>query len=236
MKIGILQCGHPTDEIKARHGDYAQMFQRLLAGNGFDFAVWNVVDLDFPTSVTEADGWLLTGSKHGVYEPHAFIPPLEELVRNAYAAEIPLVGICFGHQLIAQALGGRVEKFRGGWSVGRTDYDFEGVGSVALNAWHQDQVIERPKDAVCIAKNGFCENAALVYGSRALTVQAHPEFTNDIIADMIRLRRGFGLMPDELLDAAAGRLGTMPDSAPLARRIADFFLAHSRAEPKVAHG
>lgn len=236
MKIGILQCGHPQDEIKAKHGDYAAMFARLLAGNDFQFETWDVVDLDFPSSIFDADGWLLSGSKHGAYDGLPFIAPLEEFVRNAYAAEVPLVGICFGHQLIAQALGGRVEKFRGGWSVGRNLYDFDGEGALALNAWHQDQVVEKPKDAECLAGNDFCQNAALIYGNRALTVQAHPEFTNEIIDDMIRLRRGLATLPSEILDAAAGKLGQMPDNAVLGRRIADFFLAHSKPVSKVAHG
>src|SRR5690606_32956787 len=118
----------------------------------------------------EAEGWLLTGSRHGVYDGLPFIAPLEAFVRDAYAAGVPLVGVCFGHQLIAQALGGRVEKFDGGWAVGRHSYAFEGVGEVALNAWHQDQVIEAPAGARQVASSEFCKNAALVYGDRAFTV------------------------------------------------------------------
>ena len=236
MKIGILQCGHALDEVKAKHGDYAAMFRRLLDGNGFTFRTWNVVDMEFPEGIHEADGWLLTGSKHGVYDGLPFIAPLEEFVRLAYAGHVPLVGVCFGHQLIAQALGGRVEKFRGGWAVGRNAYDFDDLGPVSLNAWHQDQVVEAPKEARRVASSPFCENAALVYGDRAFTVQAHPEFTNEVIDDLIRLRRGTADYPDELMEAAAGHLGTMPDSAVLGRRIAGFFLAHAQDARRVAHG
>jgi GMP synthase-like glutamine amidotransferase len=226
MKIGILQCGHAMDAVKAVHGDYDQMFRRLLGDHGLEFDTWNVVDMEFPPGIDAADGWLLTGSRHGVYDDLPFIAPLEDFVRRAYEAGVPLVGICFGHQLIAQALGGKVVKFDGGWSVGHQNYAFEGLGEVALNAWHQDQVVELPPGAQRVASSPFCQNAALVYGDRALTVQAHPEFSNDLIADFVRLRRGTAGLPDELLDAAAGKLGSMPDSGRLGRRIADFFLSH----------
>jgi GMP synthase-like glutamine amidotransferase len=235
MKIGILQCGHAMDAVKAVHGDYSDMFERLLEPYGFDFATWNVVDMEFPPGIDAADGWLLTGSRHGVYEGLPFIAPLEDFVRAAYAAAVPLVGVCFGHQLIAQALGGKVVKWEGGWSVGRQTYRFDDVGEVALNAWHQDQVVETPPDARRVATSPFCQNAALIYGDRAYSVQAHPEFSNDVIADFVRLRRGTANLPDELLDAAAGHLGTMPDSSELGRRIADFFQAHE-AQPERRHG
>jgi GMP synthase-like glutamine amidotransferase len=235
MKIGILQCGHAMPEVKAAHGDYAAMFRRLLDGNGFTFETFDVVDMQFPDDVHACDGWLLTGSPHGVYDGLPFIAPLEDFIRGAYAAAVPLVGICFGHQLIAQALGGRVEKYQRGWAVGRHSYHFEGIGDVSLNAWHQDQVVEPPPGAETIASSPFCAHAALVYGDRALTVQAHPEFPNEVVADLVRLRRGTGTYPDDLMEAAEGHLSSLPDSPELGRRIAGFFLSHEPAKAR-KHG
>jgi GMP synthase-like glutamine amidotransferase len=80
--------------------------------------------MDFPKDIHDCDGWLITGSRFGAYEDHPFIPPLEDFIRAAYAAHVPVVGICFGHQIIAQAMGGKVEKYAGGWSVGPTEYNF----------------------------------------------------------------------------------------------------------------
>ncbi len=220
MHIGILQTGLAPDDVEGL-GDYPDMFERLLAGHGFAFRTWRVVEMDFPEGPEAADGWLLTGSKHGVYEDHPFIAPLEDFIRAAYAKPVPMVGVCFGHQIIAQALGGRVEKFAGGWSVGAQSYDFGGE-ALTVNAWHQDQVVEAPADAVRAASSPFCENAALIYGDRAFTVQAHPEFEDAFVDGLIRTR-GVGVVPEAQLAKAAERLGTPLDSARLGDRIAAFF-------------
>lgn len=223
MKIGILVCGHAIDEVAENHGDYGDWFVSLLAGNDFDFEIYNVVDLEFPADIADADGWLLTGSRHGAYEEHAFIPLLEDFVRKAYSAPVPMVGICFGHQLIAQALGGTVEKYNGGWAVGRQDYSFEDHGAVSLNAWHQDQVMKLPKDARTIAGNDFCKHAGLVYGDRAYTIQPHPEFSNPVMAEYIDLRRDPAIYDPAMMERAAANTALQNDATLLAGEIAGFF-------------
>ncbi|RRH73426.1 type 1 glutamine amidotransferase [Falsigemmobacter faecalis] len=223
MLIGILQTGHVTEFIRERAGDFPSLFMKLLAGQGFEFRTWSVVDMEFPTSVQDCDGWLLTGSRHGAYEDHAFIPPLEAFIREAYAASVPTVGICFGHQIIAQALGGRVEKFSGGWSVGRQTYEFEGK-KIGLNAWHQDQVVELPPGAEVIGCSEFCQNAALLYGDRMLTVQPHPEFDQSFIGLMLEQYKS-GSVPPELLTRAEAALTDDLDRGMLAARIGEFFRA-----------
>ena len=221
MLIGILQTGQAPDSLMGPLGDYPALFAALLKDRGLAFKTWHVEAGSFPADVHDADGWLITGSRHGAYEPHAFIPPLEAFIRRAYAQKVPLVGICFGHQIIAQALGGKVEKYADGWAVGAQTYDFEGE-TLTLNAWHQDQVVEKPPTAKVIASNAFCEYAALIYDDRALTVQAHPEFQDDFVDGLIRTR-GRGKVPDPLLDRAASQLGGALDTEALADRIAAFF-------------
>jgi GMP synthase-like glutamine amidotransferase len=223
MKIGILQAGHSPDGMEAEHGDYGEMFAAILGARGFDSQTWSVVDNDFPTDPADADGWLITGSRHGAYDDLPFIPPLEDFIRRVWDANVPMIGVCFGHQIIAQALGGKVEKFAGGWSVGATDYALkDGSGVLRLNAWHQDQVTVRPAQATVLASSPFCENAILAYGDRALTIQPHPEFTASFIKGLIDTR-GRGKVPDALLDAADANLGRATDNDRLANQMADFF-------------
>lgn len=221
MLIGILQTGHVHETLVDDHGEYPDMFKRLLAARGMEFRTWSVVDMEFPENVLDADGWLLTGSRHGAYEDLPFIPPLEAFIRDAYAAHVPMVGICFGHQIIAQALGGRVVKSDKGWAVGAHDYVF-GDKAMTLNAWHQDQVVERPSGAEVAARSDFCENAALIYDDRVFTVQAHPEIRDDYLTGLME-KRAPGIVPAPVLEGARARLGTPLDDKMIADQIVAFF-------------
>jgi GMP synthase-like glutamine amidotransferase len=223
MKIGILQTGKLPAELKDSHQEYAGMFEKLLAGKGFLFESFLVVDDVFPNSVEAADGWLITGSKHAAYEDLAWIRRLEGFIREIYAAGKPLVGICFGHQVIATALGGVVEKFDGGWSVGRVEYQMHGFDSpVPVLAWHQDQVTRLPADAKVIGHTDFCANAMLIYGDKILSVQPHPEFSGSFMQGLIRTR-GRGLVPDDQLAEASATLEQPLATQKIADMFADFF-------------
>jgi GMP synthase-like glutamine amidotransferase len=226
MKVGILQTGRSPEELRAKHGDYDAMFRRFLAGRGFDFVTYPVLDGIIPEDVHDADGWLITGSRFGVYEDHPWIPPLEDLLRRAYAEAVPIVGICFGHQILAQALGGRVEKFVGGWSVGPQAYVLDDVRDPAwLLAWHQDQVIEKPETAEIAGTSPFCKYAALIYGDRAFTIQPHPEFTAHFLSDLIAARPN--VLPDHIAERAMATPNQQLAAPAIADRI-DAFLKQPR--------
>lgn len=219
MKVGILAAGTSPDELADRHGTYADMVCALLQRAGMDaeFSVYEVRNDDFPDTVECCDAWVITGSRHNVDEGMPWIGRLERMVPEILAAGKPLAGICFGHQLIAQALGGRVERFSGGWGLGLQEYalldsahlETEGRRSFRINAIHQYQVVEKPASADVFATSESCRFAGLLYGEQVITLQAHPEFSSDFERELLVLRKS-SAFPDEAASRALAALDQCP--------------------------
>ena len=224
MRIGILETGELPPELAAKHGAYPDMFQVMLENRGFEFAAYSVVNGIFPDSIQECDGWLITGSRHGVYEDHEWILPLEELIRSIYAANIPLAGICFGHQIMAQALGGKVEWFGGKWGLGNQEYRQANGENITLLAMHQDQVIEAPSGARVTMESDFCQVAGLAYEGNAVSYQPHPEFSAELVRDLLHLRMD-KTIPGDQARPALEALNQENDSSYIASEIVEFFMS-----------
>ncbi len=222
MKIGILQTGIAAEALISKHGDYPDNFKAFLQDRGFEFEVYQVINNIFPKDINECEGWLITGSRLGAYEAHDWIPPLEKFIRDLYSADIPLIGVCFGHQIIAKALGGIVEKFKGGWTVGPQVYKNEDGQEVRLNAYHQDQVISAPECATHISGNETCKNAIIIYDNKVFTMQPHPEFSNTYIRELIDAR-AIGLIDNDILENARNNLKDDLDAKEIANQFEAFF-------------
>ncbi len=234
MKIGILEAGLLRDEMAGRFDPYPAMFERFIdqSGQAFDYDAFSVVRGEMPASIEQCDGWLITGSRHGVYDDLGWMPALGEFIRDLAAAKKPLIGVCFGHQIVADALGGKVVKSDKGWGVGLHHYRIDAPQdwmrevpeSVGLYAFHQDQIVELPPDAQVFSSSEFCPYAGLAYGDSIISVQAHPEF-EAIYEEALLDAYGGGIVPADVTAAARASMagGRRADTRLVADWFAEFF-------------
>jgi GMP synthase-like glutamine amidotransferase len=217
MEIGILRTGAPPGDLAARFGSYDAMFARLL-GPGFSFRGYDVAAGRLPERGDAHPAFLITGSPAGVYEPLPWIRPLLGFLREA-KGKAKLVGICFGHQAMAEAYGGRVEKSERGWAAGLHDYELverplwmgeDPPARIAVPVSHQDRVVIAPPGAEILAHSPFSPFGMLAWGNTALSMQFHPEFEPDYTKALIDWRRARLPAPD----AAIASLDR-PDDRPL---------------------
>ena len=193
--VGILETGVPPEDLAARYGRYDAMMRRML-GDGFDYQTYRVRDGELPGAPDAHPAYVITGSSAGVYDDLPWIAPLEDFIRAVHG-RARMVGVCFGHQVMAQALGGRVEKSGKGWGLGLHGYAvdapqpwMDGAGGVAVAASHQDQVVDAPPGATVLLSSGFTPHAALLYaGGDAVSFQFHPEFERGMAQALVDLRR-----------------------------------------------
>lgn len=224
-RIAILETGAPPPALAARHGDYPAMFRDLL-GEGFDFETFDVQSGQWPDAAG-FDAAIITGSAAGVYESDAWIGELLEWIRAA-KGRTRLVGICFGHQAMAKALGGRVEKSERGWGVGLHRYEVAltepwmvpAAAALAIPASHQDQVVETPEGARVVLRSAFTPFAGLAWGEDAISFQAHPEFTPAFATDLTAGRQDW--IDPALVERAVDSLKAPDDRAVLGRWIKAF--------------
>ncbi|OAF08334.1 glutamine amidotransferase [Bradyrhizobium centrolobii] len=228
-RITIIETGHVPKKYRERHGAFPDMFTRMVraADPSTTFDIVSIPDGDALPDARGLEAILITGAAAGVYDGLDWIAPLEEFVRTAHANRTPMVGVCFGHQLIAQALGGTVRKSEKGWGIGRHVYQVtpdNGVidgKALAIACSHQDQVIETPGDARTILSSDFTPHAGLLYANgTTLSVQPHPEFDVGFAQVCCELREGHA--PDNVVATAIASLAAPLDSAKLGGAITRF--------------
>jgi len=236
-RVTIIETGLISLKNRERHGSFPEMFQRMIgaADPSIDFDVISVAAGEQLPDPATPEAILITGSPAGVYDRLDWIAPLEDFVRAGYASRIPMVGVCFGHQLMAQALGGAVRQSEKGWGIGRHVYAIApGNGviegeRIALACSHQDQVIEPPRGATTFMSSDFTPHAGLLYANgAALSVQPHPEFSLDFALLCCELREGKA--PDDVVAAAKASLQLPLESTRLGDAITRFLSRRSHPD------
>ena len=230
MKLGILKTDTVRPEWVPRFGEYPDMFAALLGSldPAIEFVTYDVESGVFPENPDEVDAYLITGSKSSVYDDKDWIRKLEGFVRELHAREKKMAGICFGHQLIARALGGAAEKSPKGWGVGLHTHQFtrsaawhdQGDADFDILVSHQDQVTQVPEGTVVLAGSEFCENAVCQIGEHILTFQGHPEFVPEYSREIMEFRRE--MIGEEIYCNGVASLASAPQNERIGRWILNF--------------
>ena len=206
MRVGILETGRPRESLREAFGCYPDMIRDLLAfRRDITFTTYSVVQSEWPDGCRACEAWIVTGSRHSVLDDSPWIRRLEGFLVEAHREAIALVGICFGHQVLAKALGGQVERAATGWCLGTDHYQLlaprgwmsPARSDVNINVVHQDQVTTLPPGATLLASSSRCPNAMIDFGGNALGVQGHPEFSRRYLEQVI------GVLAEDGVDIGA---------------------------------
>ncbi len=231
MKIGLLLCDNVHESLQSTHGNYPGMFESLLKKQDPDIEMitYRVIDHHFPDDISECDHWIISGSRHSANDEFSWIRELERFVQKLYIKKRKLAGICFGHQVIARALGGKVVHSEKGWGVGvsenrmiqKKSWVSSPPDSLNLLVSHQDQVSKLPESTEVIASSDFCPYYMLQYGQCFISVQGHPEFSKKYSADLMTFRRD--TIPDDRIEQGFKSLALEVDSDTFCQWLLNFF-------------
>jgi len=243
MRIGFLNVFQVNPQLQSDQSTYKVLMQEYFDLCHFlsePLVVYEVSQGQYPKSTTECDGWLIGGSPASCYEQTPWIEWLSGFVNQLHQAKLKLMGICFGHQMIAHSLGGSVKLASSGWGLGVKHFEFHTLprwfdvqqhGPWADGTWtekcalihsHQDQVLQLPRGATLLAGNAYCPVQSYVMGEHIFTLQGHPEFTSDYALQSIEKKRS--LIEPADIEIAKASLSGQTHEKEIARMIRAFFV------------
>jgi GMP synthase-like glutamine amidotransferase len=226
--IGLLLVGHIDSGSLHIGGDYPDLYADLLRHHDINITTYRCDEGHLPEKLSEQDGYICSPSRLSVYDDHEWLRDVEQLLRDMVATETAYVGICFGHQLMAQALGATVAKAKVGWGIGAKNYEIveeawfmDSTQDIVLAASHQDQVMQLPEGARLMAQSPYCPIGGMLIGERAWTLQAHPEFSPALADSLLATR--LALFGEEVASAARETLKQSLQQERLAGWMTRFF-------------
>ncbi|KAI4107644.1 MAG: hypothetical protein LQ339_002550 [Xanthoria mediterranea] len=246
LRVAILGCDHNIPKALEKYKSYAAICATLLdagakavglAREDLEVSLWNVIDEvgQFP-ELEDVDGVFLTGSKYDSFASTPWITALVSFVQTVLAHQrVKLVGVCFGHQIICRAMGAKVGRnVAKGWEVSVTDVDLttegqnyfkkEGKDVLSILQMHQDIVFEYPAGVQPLGSTERCQVQGMLVLGKVVTVQGHPEFTEEILTEILRTRHEQGIFGDEAYQEAMARVGKKHDGLLVGQRFIEFLL------------
>jgi len=230
VKLGILKSDDVRSELVDEFGEYPDMFTRLLRAvePTLEIVSYEVQHGDYPQNIDEVDAYLITGSKASVYDDVDWIRQLADFVRTLHKARKKLLGICFGHQMVAHALDGKAEKSHKGWGVGSDTvrfFDHNNRYAAETDGYclwfsHQDQVVIPAAGATVLGGTSFCPIAMCQLENHILTIQGHPEFSPDFARGLLNLRKD--IVGDDVYRRGISSLNLPTDRQRVAEWLIDF--------------
>lgn len=230
MKIAILQCDTVQEKFQGEFGQYSGMIRQLFdaAGGDFEFDIYDCQKGHYPANTKCYNFFITTGSKASVYDDEPWVGQLIDFIHQLDEEKRKLIGICFGHQLIALVRQGRVEKSSKGWGVGiannrvvaTPDWMSEKNSELNIIISHQDQIVGLPDDALVVAESDFCPYFVVQWNDNFLSIQGHPEWNNDYSRALMNDRRD--RIPKDLIDSGLHSLGKQPDNKLFISWVLDF--------------
>ncbi|WP_166367212.1 type 1 glutamine amidotransferase [Pseudomonas akapageensis] len=231
IRICILENGRTPDDLIDQFGSYPMMIEKWLSPflPEATFTYLSPVSGDRLPSPSEFDGYILSGSKYSTYERSPWMLALIAFLQQLRQERIPVFGICFGHQIMADAYGGLNAKSEKGWGVGSQHYEYDAQAlpaSTHAYVFHQDQVQKVPPEATRVGGSSHCENGVFAYSFPAISVQYHPEFSAEYTRVLAEKFRG-DLLPEQVSANALDSVNDLPvDATPIAKWVAGFFQRH----------
>ncbi|KAK9702289.1 hypothetical protein K7432_011317 [Basidiobolus ranarum] len=243
LRIALLVADTPPANVVEQHGDYTKIFPEMLrkaiALSGRNIKVewenFDVTKMQYPSEHSGFQGIILSGSAASAASDEPWIFHLNEYLKQLITdvPECKLVGVCFGHQLIARAMGGTVAKNKKGWEIGLTEVQLNTAGkkllktnrdSLKLQQVHQDIVTYSPPGLEVLCSSNLCEVQAMLKPNHIFTIQGHPEFTPSIVEEITRFKEKAGSLSPELANEVYQQLNVSDDSIWLAKKIMEFMM------------
>ncbi|KAF7860386.1 hypothetical protein EAF04_008512 [Stromatinia cepivora] len=243
LRIAILECDTPFPNTNAKYNGYGGVFTSLLERgattltppipvSSLQITSYDVATLQEYPTLSSIDAILISGSRFAAYDSEPWIVKLVAFVQRILEqGRVRVVGICFGHQIVGRAMGMRVQRNERGWELSVTAVELTGKGKEifgleSLNIFqvHKDMVYEYPEEVEQLAYTDKCATQGMYIKGRLMTMQGHPEFTKEIVREVLEARHASGIFDDETFEDAMSRVNKDHDGVKVAQAFLKFIM------------